>query len=165
MKKYVPLNYYKALLYLIKISHLSIDDFAKKAKISPSLIRHANDSWNPKYSTVERICSVVNISISCFFLIAENESGLTNSITMKYVIKTESLSPKELCLKLSQVRINRNLSESQIAKISGINKTNICNREHCKINNNILCSTLEKYAFSYGLSMSALIEKIYNEKI
>jgi transcriptional regulator with XRE-family HTH domain len=161
LNKFVPNNYHKALLFIIEHSGLSIENFAKKADISPSLIRHATKDWNPKYSTVEKICSTVNISISSFFMIAEHNAGQLESITMKFVIKKEEISPSELCQKLKTVRTNLNLSESQIAKKSGINKTNICNREHSKISNQILCSTLEKYAFSFGLKMSDLSKKLY----
>ena len=158
------INYYKTLLFIINLSGLSIEDFAAKASISLSLIRHADENWNPKYTTVEKICSVVNISVATFFNIAENLSGIKDSITMKYVVKQESISPLELSKKLKEVRTNSNLTESQLARISGINKTNICNREHGKIQTRILCSTLEKYAFSFGLAMSDLTEELYKEE-
>ncbi|MGD1822257.1 MAG: helix-turn-helix domain-containing protein [Pleomorphochaeta sp.] len=154
------LNYKKALFFIIDKSGLSIDDFAEKAKISPSLIRHTKDDWNPKFETVDKICSVLNISIVSFFAIAEHESGYSNSITLKYSINRKEISQEEVNKTLKNLREKAQLSKAQLAKKSGINKTNICNREHLKINNHILCSTLEKYAKSFGLSMSKFCEKL-----
>lgn len=161
MHKFIPINYYKTLIYIINLSGLSCEDFAKKADISLSLIRHADETWNPKYSTVEKICSVVNLSVASFFNIAEHLSGVSDSITMKFVINNDKLSPEEMNYKLKKFRNDLHLSESELAKRSGINKTNICNREHGKIKTQMLCSTLEKYAYSLGLSMSGLTDKLY----
>lgn len=164
MSESYPINYYETLIFIINLSGLSIEEFAKKADISLSLISHADANWNPKYSTVEKICSVVKLSVTSFFNIAENLAGKKESITLNYVKKDETLTPSQLCSKLKDVRLSLNLSEAQLARDSGINKTNICNREHGKIKTKILCSTLEKYAASFGLSMSGLSEKLYNKK-
>lgn len=157
------INYAKALKVLIKTSGLTIDDFAKKANISSSLIRHANEDWNPKFETVIKLCSVLNISIVSFFAIAEHESNISNSITLSYITEKNNFTQKDLNLQLKEIRESSNLSKSQLAKKTGINKTNICNREHLKNDNKILCSTLEKYAYSFNLSMSRLC-KILEEK-
>ncbi len=164
MPNNISINYYKTLIFVINLSGLSIEDFANKADISLSLISHADDSWNPKYSTVEKICSVVNISVTTFFNIAENIAGIKESITLNYVTKTDKLSPSEICQRLKEVRRSLKISEAQLAKSSGINKTNICNREHGKIKTQILCSTLEKYAASFGLTMSSLSDQLYKKK-
>lgn len=163
MSKNISINYYETLIFVINLSGLSIEEFAKKANISLSLISHADESWNPKYSTVEKICSVVKISVTSFFNIAENLAGVKESITMNYVSKSDKLTPIELCEQLKDVRKSLQISEAKLAKLSGINKTNICNREHGKIKTQILCSTLEKYAASFGLSMSGLTDKLYNK--
>jgi len=157
------LNYKKALFYIIKKSGLSIDDFAKKADISASLIRHTTYDWNPKFETVEKICSVLNISLVSFFAIAEYETNVSNSITLTYKIKNKNHSQIDLNNQLKKLREDSNLSKSQLALKTGINKTNICNREHMKLNNNILCSTLEKYANSFGITMSKFCEKLDEE--
>ncbi len=164
MPNNISINYYKTLIFVINLSGLSIEDFANKADISLSLISHADDSWNPKYSTVEKICSVVNISVTTFFNIAENIAGIKESITLNYVTKTDKLSPSEICQRLKEVRRSLKISEAELAKSSGINKTNICNREHGKIKTQILCSTLEKYAASFGLTMSSLSDQLYKKK-
>ncbi|MCY1152442.1 MAG: helix-turn-helix transcriptional regulator [Sphaerochaetaceae bacterium] len=164
MSENYSINYYKTLIFIINLSGLSFENFAKKADISLSLISHADDSWNPKYSTVEKICSVVNISVTSFFNIAENLAGIKESITLNYVNRNDTLSPDELCKKLKDVRLSLKITEAQLAKSSGINKTNICNREHGKIKTQILCSTLEKYAASFGLSMSGLSDKLYEKE-
>jgi len=158
------LNYKKALDYIIKKSGLSIEDFAEKANISPSMIRHTSEDWNPKFVTVEKICSVLNISVVSFFAIAEHESEINQSITIKYKIKENNITQKNLNKKLKDIREKSNLSKSQLAQKTGINKTNICNREHLKNQNKILCSTLEKFAHSFGLTMSKLCEEIDDEE-
>jgi len=157
------LSYYTALQTILDLSGLTIDDFADKANISPSVIRHADEDWNPKFDTVERICSVINISISSFFLIAEHQLSIKNSITLKYVMKNNYISVKFLNEKLQELRLNSNMSRSQLSKKTGICKANICNREHSKITNKMLCSTLEKYALSFGLTMSELCEILEKE--
>lgn len=154
------LNYKKALFYIIQKSGLSIDDFADKANISSSLIRHTTSDWNPKFETVKKICNVSNVSLVSFFAIAEHETKLNNSITLKYNIGNNNPTQLDLNNQLKKLREQSNLSKSQLAVKSGINKTNICNREHLKLNHHILCSTLEKYAKSFGLSMSKFCEKL-----
>ncbi len=157
------LNYKKALFYIIQKSGLSIEDFANKADISASLIRHTTPDWNPKFETVEKICSVLNISLVSFFAIAEHESNVYHSISLTHKVKTSKYTQIDLNNKLKELREESNLSKSQLALKTGINKTNICNREHMKLNNRILCSTLEKYAKSFGLSMSKFCEKLDEE--
>ncbi len=155
------INYYSTLKYIINMSGLSIKDFANSATISESLIRHADDNWNPKYTTIEKICSVIHISIPSFFIIADHVAGNCNHVKVNYIIHNQQLEPEELCKKLKIWRERLNISEGKLAATSGFDKSNISKRENVKWNSIMLCSTLEIYAKCYGLTMKQLSSYLY----
>lgn len=156
------INYYKTLKYVIDLSGLSIKDFAKLANISESLIRHADETWNPKYTTVEKICSVVHISIPSFYKISEYLAGKSSVLELNYIIEKQSIPPNKLCTILKKTRIKKHITEGKLAAKTGFNKANISKRENKKWVSNMLCSTLEIYAHCFGISMKQLAKLIYN---
>ncbi|MBK5201241.1 MAG: helix-turn-helix transcriptional regulator [Spirochaetaceae bacterium] len=155
------INYYSTLKYIIDMSGLSVKDFANSATISESLIRHANDNWNPKYTTIEKICSVIHISIPSFYIISEYIEGNCKQVKVNYIIHNQQLEPEDLCKKLKAWRKKLKISEGKLAATSGFDKSNISKRENIKWNSIMLCSTLEIYAKCYGLTMKQLSSYLY----
>ena len=159
--KGTTVNYYKALRYIIGLSNLNIREFALAASISESLIRHANDSWNPKYTTIEKICNTIHISNPSFYNISDHLEGYTNKLKLEYIINNQLLTPQELSVKLRAKRNCNNLTEGKLAAKSGFDKSNISKRESSNSQSIMLCSTLEVYANSFGLSMKQLSKFLY----
>jgi transcriptional regulator with XRE-family HTH domain len=144
------------------MSGLSIKDFASAASISESLIRHADSSWNPKYTTIEKICSVIRIDIYSFYKIADYLSGNCKNANVNYIINCQKISPQNLNYKLKKRREYNNLTEGKLAEKTGFDKSNISKRENSKRETIMLCSTLEIYAKSFGITMKQLCRYIYD---
>ncbi|MCK9190631.1 MAG: hypothetical protein M0P10_03670 [Sphaerochaetaceae bacterium] len=160
-KNKTAVNYYKALKYIIDLSNLNVKEFALAASISESLVRHADDTWNPKYTTIEKICNVIHISVPSFYIISDHLEGYTSKVKLDYCIQKQNLSPQELSSKLRKKRTINNITEGKLATKTGFDKSNISKRESQNSQSIMLCSTLEIYADSFGLSMRQLSKYLY----
>ncbi|MGH4038403.1 MAG: hypothetical protein ACRQFF_11260 [Sphaerochaeta sp.] len=160
-KNKTAVNYYKALKYIIDLSNLNVREFSLAASISESLVRHADDTWNPKYTTIEKICNVIHISVPSFYNITDHLAGNTGKVKLDYRIKKQEISPQELSLKLRRKRTSNNITEGKLAAKTGFDKSNISKRESQNSQSIMLCSTLEIYADSFGLSMKQLSNYLY----
>lgn len=162
IKEEDDINYCLTLKYIIRMSGLSIKDFATAASISESLIRHADSSWNPKYTTIEKICSVIRIDIYSFYKLSDYVSGNCKSANVNYIIDCQEITPQNLNIKLKNRRKSNHLTEGKLAEKTGFDKSNISKRENSTHEVIMLCSTLNIYAKSFGISMKQLCSYIYD---
>lgn len=160
--KQKKINYYATLKYIIGLSGLSIKDFASAASISESLIRHADTNWNPKYTTIEKICSVIRIDIYSFYKISDYIEGNSTNVKVNYIITSQKITPDILNYKLKSRRLSHHITEGKLAEKTGFDKSNISKRENSHTNVIMLCSTLEIYARCFGLTMQQLCKYIYD---
>lgn len=156
------INYCLTLKYIIGMSGLSVKDFASAASISESLIRHADNNWNPKYTTIEKICRVIRIDICSFFKLADYVSGNCKNANVNYIIDCQKITPQKLNTRLKDRRKTNHITEGKLAEKTGFDKSNISKRENSKHEVIMLCSTLEVYAQSFGISMKQLCRYIYD---
>jgi transcriptional regulator with XRE-family HTH domain len=156
------INYYLTLKHIINMSGLSIKDFATAASISESLIRHADSGWNPKYTTIEKICGVIRIDIYSFYKLADYVSGNCKNANVNYIIDCQKITPRNLNIKLKNRRKYNNLTEGKLAEKTGFDKSNISKRENSRHEVTMLCSTLQIYAQSFGITMKQLCRYVYD---
>ncbi|AEV30217.1 hypothetical protein SpiGrapes_2454 [Sphaerochaeta pleomorpha str. Grapes] len=150
------MNYRKALDFIINEKQISISVLAKQLEVNKRWIEIIlkNDEWNPCLKTILKISDLTATDTAIFLRYAGD--------TFQGAIGNHTIYPEDISDTLRYYRFKKELSENQLAQITGFQISSISFRESNRYCNLPTLSTLENYCKAYNISIGEFINTATN---
>lgn len=156
------MEYQKTLKTLMKTKNVTVQELAKKTKTSPRWIDSilVDPDWNPWLSTIIKLSEALGINAIQF--VEHAEVGYCGREPRT---QYSGLTPKKINLALRTVRLDCNLSQTDLVKITHFQLSSISLRENERYKSYPCLRTLEVYCSAYNMSVSSFLAITSNSAV